>query len=116
MRNTEERVAAVKLRVEEMKRQNKLRQARIISRASVAACLLFIIGLSFAMPSMMKGLSDDLHTYSGTAASIFDASTAFAYVFIGVLAFTLGACVTILSYHIRLRDQMTSEDREDNNG
>lgn len=116
MGNTEERVAAVKLRVKEMKRQKELRRGRIISMSSIAACLFFIIGLSFAMPSMLLGLPADLHTYSGTAASIFDGSSAFAYVFIGILAFGLGVSVTILSYRIHLRNQKISEHAEDDNG
>lgn len=116
MRNTEERVAAVKLRVKEMKRQKQVWHGRIISMSSIAACLLFIIGLSFTVPGMLVGLSGDAHTYSGTAASIFDGSRAFGYVLIGILAFSLGVSVTILSYHIRLKNQMTHEDTEDNNG
>lgn len=116
MRNTEERVAAVKLRSKEMKRQKQVRQGRIISISFVAACLLLIIGLSFAMPDMLVGLPSGAHIYSGTAASIFDGSRAFGYVLIGVLAFSLGVSVTILSYRIHLRNQMAREDTEDNNG
>ncbi len=116
MRNTEDRVAAVELRVKEMKRQKQVRQGRIISMSSVAACLLFIIGFSFAMPGMLMELPGGVHTYSGTAASIFDGSRGFGFVLIGVLAFSLGVSVTILCYRIRLRNQMTLEDTEDNNG
>lgn len=116
MRNTEERVAAVKLRVKEMERQKQVRQGLIISISPVAVCLLFIIVLSFAMPSMLVGLSSGVHTYSGTAASIFDGSRGFGYVLIGVLAFSLGVSVTILCYRIRLRNQMICKDTGDNNG
>jgi hypothetical protein len=116
MRNTEERAAAVKLRVKEMKRRKQVRQGRIISMSSVVACLLFIIGLSVAMPGMLAGLPDDAHPYFGTAASIFDGSRGFGYVLIGVLAFSLGVSVTILCYRIRQRTQMTREDAGDNNG
>lgn len=113
MRNTEERVAAVRLRVKAMKRQKQVRQGRIIGLSSVAAGLLFITGLSFALPGMLSGLPGGAHTYSGTAASIFDGNRSFGYVLIGVLAFCLGVSVTMLCYRIRLRNQ---EDREDNDG
>jgi uncharacterized membrane protein len=116
MRNTDERVAAVKLRVKEMKRQKQVRQGRIIGMSSVAASLLFIIGLSFAMPDMLVGLPGGVPTYSGIAASIFDGCRGFGYVLIGVLAFSLGVSVTILCYRIRLRNQMIREDTEDDNG
>jgi hypothetical protein len=116
MRNTDERVAAVKLRVKEMKRQKQVRQGRIIGMSSVAASLLFIIGLSFAMPDMLVELPGGVHVYSGIAASIFDGSRGFGYVLIGVLAFSLGVSVTILCYRIRLRNQMTRGDTEDGNG
>ena len=116
MRSSEERVAAVELRVKEMKRQKQVWQGRLISISSVAACLLFIIGLSLAMPGLLVGLPGGVYTYSGAAASIFDGRHGFDYVLIGVLAFSLGVSVTILCYCIRQRNQKNCEDTEDNNG
>lgn len=114
MRNTEQRVAAVKRRAKELERKKQLRRGRIIGISSVAACLVFIIGLAFAMPEIMADFTDGAYTYSGTAASIFDGSGGFGYVLIGLLAFALGVSVTILSYHIHLRNRRSREEREEN--
>jgi cytochrome bd-type quinol oxidase subunit 2 len=112
MRSTEERVAAVKRRTKEMQRQKQMHRRCILGISSVAACLLFIVGLSLAMPGIMADLQDAVYTYSGVAASIFDGSSGFGYVLIGLLAFVLGVSVTILSYHIHQRNQRSREDAE----
>ena len=45
-----------------------------------------------------------------TAASIFHSGAALGYIVIGLLAFLLGVCVTILCFRLR---QMNHEDRQD---
>ncbi len=116
MRSTEERVAAVKRRTKEIQRQKQIRQGRIVGISSVAACLLFIVGISFAMPGIMACMPGGAYTYSGVAASIFDGSDGFGYVLIGFLAFALGVSVTILCYRIRLRNRRSRENPEDRDG
>lgn len=104
MRNTEKRVAAVKKRTMEIRRQSQTRQRRIVGIFFTAACLLLITGLSFAMPGIMKRLSSDSYAYPGLTASIFDESGTLGYLLIGLLAFALGVCVTILCYRLHLRN------------
>lgn len=116
MRNTEQRVAAVKRRAKEIQRQKKARRGRIVGISSAATCLIFIVGLSFAMPGIMTGMANGAYTYVGAAASIFDGSGGFGYVLIGLLAFVLGVSVTILCYRIRLRSQNDHENTEDSDG
>ena len=113
MRNTEQRVAAVKRRAKEIQRQKKARRGRTVGISSAAACLIFIVGLSFAMPGIMAGMANGAYTYVGAAASIFDGSGGFGYVLIGLLAFALGVSVTILSYHIQLRSRRNRENAEE---
>ena len=50
MRSNEERVAAVRRRVAQIERQKRHRKNRIIALAAVAACLVVIVGASFALP------------------------------------------------------------------
>jgi uncharacterized membrane protein len=116
VRNTEQRVAAVKRRAIEIQRQKQMRRSRMIGISSAAACLIFIVGLSFAMPEIMAGMVNGAYTYAGAAASIFDESGGFGYVLIGLLAFVLGVSVTILCYRIRLRSQNNHENTEDSDG
>lgn len=50
MRSNEERVAEVKRRIEQNKRQEELQRSRIVMASVVAASLLVIAGLSAFMP------------------------------------------------------------------
>lgn len=113
MRDTEERVLAVKLRTKKIEGQKRIRRGRVLCISSFAACLLLLVGLSFVMPSVMDSMSDDKYANFGTAASIFDGSNFFGFVLIGFLAFALGVGVTILSYKIKLISRLNQEDKED---
>ncbi|MCK9218360.1 MAG: DUF4179 domain-containing protein [Firmicutes bacterium] len=113
MRNTEERVLAVKLRAKEIEDQKRIHRGRILCISSFAACLLFLVGISFVMPGVMGSMTDDGYTNFGTAASIFDGSNYFGFILIGFLAFALGVSVTILSYKIKQINYLYQEDKED---
>ena len=113
MRNTEERVLAVKLRTKEIEGQKRIRRGRMLCISSFAACLLLLVGLSFVMPGVMNSMSGGEYTNFGTAASIFEGNNFFGFVLIGFLAFALGVSVTILSYKIKLTNQLDQEDKED---
>lgn len=90
MRSNEERVAAVKERVAQLRRQKRQRRDRVIALASVAASLAVIVGVSFALPGVLEGISASGYEGYETAASIFS-GTAAGYVIVGFLAFLLGA-------------------------
>ena len=110
MRSYEERCAEVKRRIAAEKRKKRLRRGRLVMAAAAAACLVLLIGASLAMP----GIAESIQTgdYSGfeTAASIFHGGAALGYIVIGLLAFLLGVCVTVLCFRIR---QMNREDGQD---
>lgn len=116
MRNTEERVLAVKHRAKEIERQMRIRKNRIVTLSYAAACFLLIAGLSFAMPGLVAGMPEGEYTYFGAAAGIFDKNGCFGYVLIGVLAFLLGVSVTILAYRLNMRNRLKREDSEDGDG
>ena len=110
MRSHEERVAEAKRRIAKMEREKRLRRNKITMASVVAACLVLLIGASLAMP----GIAASIQTcdYSGfeTAASIFHGGAALGYIVIGLLAFLLGVCVTVLCFRLR---QMSREDDQD---
>jgi len=112
MRNTEERVLAVKLRTKEIESQKQIRKGHMLCISSFAACLLLLVGLSFVMPGVMNSMPDDGYANFGTAAGIFDGSNFFGFALIGFLAFALGVSVTILSYKIKLINQLDQKDKE----
>ena len=110
MRSHEERVAETKRRIAAMERKKRLRRNTVTMASTVAACLVLLIGASLTMP----GIAESIQTgdYSGfeTAASIFHGGAALGYIVIGLLAFLLGVCVTVLCFRLR---QMSREDGQD---
>ena len=110
MRSNEERVAEVKRRIAEKERQKKLRRSRIAAFSAVAACLVLLIGASLAMPGIAASIQTGDYCGFETAASIFHSGVALGYIVIGLLAFLLGVCVTVLCFRLR---QMNREDGQD---
>ena len=88
MLKDEERIAEVKRRIAKKEQQQRMRRRRIVSAVCIAACFAVIVGVSFAMPGMV----------------------------IGLLAFILGACVTILCFRIHQlnKEEQTEKQKEDN--
>ena len=110
MRSHEERVAETKRRIAQIEREKRLRRNTVTMASAVAACLALLVGASLAMP----GIAANIRTgdYSGfeTAASIYGGGAALGYIVIGLLAFLLGVCVTVLCFRLR---QMSREDEQD---
>lgn len=115
MRSNEERVAAVKRRSKYLEQESRKRRGRIVRLSSIAACFVLIIGLSLAMPGIVRNFSDDAPGYSAMTASVFHGSGALGYIVIGLLAFALGVCVTVLCYQLKRmeQEQKAEETRRD---
>ena len=117
MRSHEERVAETKRRIAKMEREKRRRRNTITMASAVAACLVLLIGASLAMP----GIATSIRTgdYSGfeTAASMYGGG-ALGYIVIGLLAFLLGVCVTVLCFrlHQMNREDGQNEESEDAHG
>ena len=103
MRSYEERVAETKRRIAKIEREKRLRRNTITMASAVVACLVLLIGASLAMPGIVVKIQTGDYSGFETAASIFHSV-------IGLLAFLLGVCVTILCFRLR---QMNHEDRQD---
>ena len=101
MLSHEERIAEVKRRIAAKEPQKRLQRGRITAVSCVAACLAVIVGTSSGFE---------------TAATMFGGSAALGYIVIGLLAFVLGVCVTILCFRIRLlnKEEQTEEQKGDN--
>ena len=95
MRTTAERLAAAKRRARELERERQRRRARGILCAGTAACFVVIVSLALVMPGITEGFSDTA-LGGGMAASIFS-----GYLVVGLLAFVLGVCVTVLCVRLR---------------
>ena len=113
MLKDEERIAEVKRRIAKKEQQQRLRRRRIISAVCIAACFAVIVGISFAMPGIIGRVEPGTSSGFETAATILGGSTALV---IGLLAFVLGACVTILCFRIHQlnKEEQTEKQKEDN--
>ena len=118
MRSHEERVAETKRRIAKIELEKRRRHNTITIASSVAACLALLIGASFAMPGIAAHIQTGNYSGFETAASIFHGGAALGYIVIGLLAFLLGVCVTVLCFRIRQlsRENAQDKDREDAHG
>ena len=107
MRSHEERVAETKRRIAKMEREKRRRRNTITLASAVAACLALLIGASLAMPGIAMRIQTGDYSGFETAASMYGGGAALGYIVIGLLAFLLGVCVTILCFRLR---QMNRED------
>ena len=110
MRSHEERVAETKRRIAARQQEKRLRRNTITMASAVAACLALLVGASLAMPGIAASIQTGDYSGFETAASIFHGGTALGYIVIGLLAFLLGVCVTVLCFRLR---QMNREDDQD---
>ena len=112
MRSHEERVAETKRRIAKMEREKRLRRNTITMASAVAACLVLLIGASFAMPGIAAKIQTGDYSGFETAASMYGGSAALGYIVIGLLAFLLGVCVTVLCFRLRQMNREDGQDRE----
>ena len=115
MRSREERVQAVRCRVAQMRRQRRL---RAITAGAVAASVLLITLLAVQMPERMRAVAGNEVESVQVTASVFRNGSAAGYVLVGLLAFVLGAGVTVLCFRIREleKERTDAEKREDGHG
>ena len=111
MRNPEERVAETKRRIAKMEREKRLRRNKITMASAVAACLVLLIGASLAMPGIAASIQAGDYSGFETAASMYGGG-ALGYIVIGLLAFLLGVCVTVLCFRLRQMSREDGQDRE----
>ena len=109
MRSHEERVAEAKRRIAKIEQEKRLRHNTVTMASAVAACLVLLIGASFAMPGIAASIRTGDYSGFETAASMYGGG-ALGYIVIGLLAFLLGVCVTVLCFRLR---QMSREDGQD---
>ena len=112
MRSHEERVAETKRRIAKIEREKRLRRDKITMISAVAACLALLIGASLAMPGIAANIQTGNYSGFETAASMYGGGAALGYIVIGLLAFLLGVCVTVLCFRLRQMNREDGQDRE----
>ena len=111
MRSHEERIAEAKRRIAKMEREKRRRRDTITIASAVAACLVLLIGASLAMPGIAAKIQAGDYSGFETSASMYGGGAVLGYIVIGLLAFLLGVCVTVLCFRLR---QMNRENDQNN--
>ncbi|MBR3227222.1 MAG: hypothetical protein IKF68_01625 [Erysipelotrichaceae bacterium] len=109
MRTNDERIKALHIRAEAIKKERKERTLEIVA---VGAALLSVILLAMFMPRVST--VPDETALTGMNASIFASSEVLNLIIVAVISFALGAAVTIFCYCIRGRtERQDVYDRKD---
>ena len=111
MRSHEERVAEAKRRIAKIERE-KRRRRNTITVASAVACFVLIVGASIVMPGIVANIQTGDYSGFETVASMYGGGAALGYIVIGLLAFLLGVCVTVLCFRLRQMNREDGQDRE----
>ena len=118
MRTNEERIAALHRRAAELERQ-KARRRRVFAAqaAAAAACLALAVILAVLIRGAAAGEAASGYPLTDMNASLFGSSTVLGTVVIAVLAFLLGASVTVFCFLLKKwSDHRTEEEKEDEEG
>ena len=114
MRTNEERAGLIHKRTAEIKKERQRKKQRGWDAICIAACLILVVGLGSFMPGLAAGIpGGEVHHASG-AASLVGSHAALGYILMGLMAFLLGVCVTVLLYRLRRRNEREQQENSDN--
>ena len=103
MRTNEARARLIHRRTAEIKQERRIKRQRRLDAACMAVCLLLVIGIGALMPGLMRNTADGGIVHPSGTASLLGSHAALGYIIMGLLAFLLGVCVTVLLYRLRRR-------------
>lgn len=112
MRTNRERARLVHERTAALRREMRARRRRRLNAVCMAACLLLVTGIGALMPMLMENVSSGVSHASGTASLIAE-NGALGCILVGLFAFLLGVCVTVLLYRLRGADERRRQDEPD---
>ena len=113
MRTNEERAGLIHKRTAEIKRERQKKKQCAGDILCIAACLILVVSIGSFMPVWAVGITGgEVHHASG-AASLVGSHAALGYILMGLMAFLLGVCVTVLLYRLRRRNER--KQRENSN-
>ena len=113
MRTNEERIHLVHEGTAARNRMRSQRKRRALNAACLAACLLLVAGCGMLMPDLTSHATEGAVTHASGAASLIGDHAALGYILMGLLAFLLGVCVTVLLYRLRRRAERRRREDED---
>ena len=114
MRTNEARARLIHRRAAENKQERRIKRRRRLDAACMAVCLLLVIGIGALMPGLMRNTADGGIVHPSGTARLLGSHAALGYIIMGLLAFLLGVCVTVLLYRVHRRcERQKQEDGGD---
>ena len=114
MRTNKERQQLIHKRTQEIKIEERKKRQYMISGISIAACLIAVVGLGMYLPSVMKqnaaGKMKEIAVPEWQ--SMLGQYDALGYICMGILAFALGVCVTVLLYRMKRAEEHRQEKKQ----
>ena len=80
----------------------RARRRRRLNAVCMAACLLLVTGIGALMPMLMENVSSGGVSHASGTASLIAENGALGCILVGLFAFLLGVCVTVLLYLLRM--------------
>ena len=106
MRNTDEQLQEIMRRAEIVKEKRIIRKRIYASALASCVCLALLIAVCFCLPQLTVMPENAGIQHYG---SLLLAASYTTYVVVGVLAFALGVCVTLLCIHWKALKQKEQE-------
>lgn len=79
----------------------------------MAACLLLVTGIGALMPMLMENVSSGGVSHAVGHGQSDRGNGALGCILVGLFAFLLGVCVTVLLYRLRGADERRRQDEPD---
>ena len=113
MRTNEERAGLIHKRTVEIKRERQKKKQHALDMICIVACLILIVGIGSFLPDRVVGVpGGEVHHASG-AASLVGSHASLGYILMGLMAFLLGVCVTVLLYRLHRRNERKQRENPD---
>ena len=110
MRTNEERAGLIHKRTTEIKRERQRRKQRALDMICMAACLILVVGIGSFMPGLVVGIpGGEVHQQSG-AAGLVGSHASLGYILMGLMAFLLGVCVTVILYRLHRNNERKQQE------
>ena len=114
MRTNEERAGLVHKRTAEIKAKRQNKKQRAWDAICIAVCLILVVETGSFMSGWAAGLPCSEVQHASGAASLVGSHAALGYILMGLMAFLLGVCVTVLLYRLRRRNERKQQENWDN--
>ena len=109
MRTNNERAALVRKRTAEIKWKRQKKKQRALDMICIVACLILVVGIGSFMPALMVAPGREVYHASG-AASLVASHGALGYILMGLMAFLLGVCVTVILYRLHRNNERKQQE------